>query len=145
MTDQSDYDHLLWCCDFNLVRGEDSFLRAQWAARPFLWHIYPQADAAHLEKLTAFLELYGHHLSPDCHNALNSLSLAYDQGLGIEAVDAWKTLDQHRDELLASRTKLATTSTGWRRFSQQTGAIQRKTAKIMRFLQNHCSIQETIQ
>jgi uncharacterized repeat protein (TIGR03837 family) len=101
MTDQPEYDHLLWNCDFNLVRGEDSFLRAQWAARPFLWHIYPQADAAHLEKLTAFLELYGQNLSPDCHNALNSLSLAYDQGLGIEAVNAWKTLDQYRDELLA--------------------------------------------
>lgn len=101
MTDQRGYDQLLWSCDFNLVRGEDSFLRAQWAARPFLWHIYPQADAVHLEKLTAFLALYGRSLSVDCHNALNSLSIAYDQGCGAEAVKAWEKLDQHRDELQA--------------------------------------------
>lgn len=28
---QDDYDRLLWCCDLNAVRGEDSFVRAQWA------------------------------------------------------------------------------------------------------------------
>ena len=55
---QDDYDRLLWACDINLVRGEDSFVRAQWAARAFAWHIYPQAQAAHLAKLNAFLDLY---------------------------------------------------------------------------------------
>jgi len=40
------------------VRGEDSFVRAQWAARPFAWHIYPQQDDAHLPKLDAFLDRY---------------------------------------------------------------------------------------
>ena len=47
MGDQAAYDRLLWSCDLNLVRGEDSFIRAQWAARPFLWHIYPQDEQAH--------------------------------------------------------------------------------------------------
>jgi uncharacterized repeat protein (TIGR03837 family) len=55
---QDDYDRLLWACDLNFVRGEDSFVRAQWAARPFVWHIYPQADEAHLRKLDAFADLY---------------------------------------------------------------------------------------
>jgi len=55
---QDDYDRLLWSCDVNFVRGEDSFVRAQWAARPLVWHIYPQAEAAHLRKLDAFLDLY---------------------------------------------------------------------------------------
>ena len=41
---QDDYDRLLWASDVNFVRGEDSFVRAQWAARPFVWHIYPQAE-----------------------------------------------------------------------------------------------------
>ena len=40
------------------MRGEDSFVRAQWAARPFVWQIYPQADAAHHDKLEAFLARY---------------------------------------------------------------------------------------
>ena len=52
---QQRYDELLWACDLNFVRGEDSFVRAQWAAKPFVWHIYPQAEEAHLVKLDAFL------------------------------------------------------------------------------------------
>jgi uncharacterized repeat protein (TIGR03837 family) len=55
---QEDYDWLLSCCDFNLVRGEDSFVRAQWAGKPFIWDIYPQSDRAHEVKLDAFLDLY---------------------------------------------------------------------------------------
>lgn len=55
---QEDYDLLLWSCDFNAVRGEDSFVRALWAGRPFVWHIYEQEEGVHLEKLDAFLSLY---------------------------------------------------------------------------------------
>ena len=55
---QASYDRLLWACDVNFVRGEDSFLRAQWAQRPFVWQIYPQAEQAHLVKLDAFLTRY---------------------------------------------------------------------------------------
>ncbi|MDF3822777.1 elongation factor P maturation arginine rhamnosyltransferase EarP, partial [Leptospira sp. 96542] len=63
---QDDYDHLLWACDLNFVRGEDSLVRALWAARPdaartlraipFVWQIYPQQDDAHHAKLRAFLD-----------------------------------------------------------------------------------------
>ncbi len=55
---QDRYDALLWACDVNFVRGEDSFVRAQWAARPFVWNIYPQDDNAHWVKLAAFLQRY---------------------------------------------------------------------------------------
>lgn len=55
---QSDYDRVLWGCDLNFVRGEDSFVRAQWAGRPFVWQIYPQTDDVHLTKLNAFLMRY---------------------------------------------------------------------------------------
>ena len=55
---QPDYDRLLWACDLNFVRGEDSFTRAQWAAKPLVWHIYPQHDAAHAAKLEAFIARY---------------------------------------------------------------------------------------
>lgn len=58
MLPQPDYDRLLWSCDLNFVRGEDSFVRAQWAARPFVWHIYPQQEEAHRIKMDAFLERY---------------------------------------------------------------------------------------
>lgn len=56
---QRDFDHLLWAADLNFVRGEDSFVRAQWAGRPFVWQIYPQHDQVHLDKLDAFLARCG--------------------------------------------------------------------------------------
>jgi uncharacterized repeat protein (TIGR03837 family) len=55
---QDRYDQLLWACDVNFVRGEDSFVRAQWAGRPFVWNIYPTDDGAHWVKLSAFLARY---------------------------------------------------------------------------------------
>ena len=54
---QTDYDHLLWRCDLNFVRGEDSLVRAIWAEKPFIWQIYPQHDGVHLAKLGAFLAM----------------------------------------------------------------------------------------
>ena len=55
-TDQNGFDEMLWACDLNFVRGEDSLVRALWAGQPFIWHIYPQDDNAHHAKLAAFLE-----------------------------------------------------------------------------------------
>lgn len=55
---QSEYDQLLWCCDLNFVRGEDSWIRALWSAQPFIWQTYPQDEKLHLTKLDAFLEKY---------------------------------------------------------------------------------------
>ncbi|WP_296482839.1 elongation factor P maturation arginine rhamnosyltransferase EarP [Rhodoferax sp.] len=56
---QYDYDHLLWACELNFVRGEDSLVRALWANQPFVWQIYPQHDDAHHRKLEAFLDMLG--------------------------------------------------------------------------------------
>ncbi|MGF6608722.1 putative repeat protein (TIGR03837 family) [Paraburkholderia sp. WSM4175] len=69
-TEQPGYDVLLWASDVNFVRGEDSFVRAQWAAKPFVWHIYPQADDAHLPKLDAALAHYTRTLPADARAAL---------------------------------------------------------------------------
>ena len=52
---QTGYDQCLRHCDLNVVRGEDSLVRAIWAGRPLVWHIYPQDDGAHHDKLEAFL------------------------------------------------------------------------------------------
>ena len=64
---QSNYDRLLWSCDVNFVRGEDSFVRAQWAEQPFVWQIYPQTEGTHLIKLDAFLTRY----LGECDGAFN--------------------------------------------------------------------------
>jgi uncharacterized repeat protein (TIGR03837 family) len=55
---QIEYDALLGGCDLNFVRGEDSFVRAQWAEQPFVWQPYPQSEDTHRIKLAAFLQRY---------------------------------------------------------------------------------------
>jgi uncharacterized repeat protein (TIGR03837 family) len=51
------FDRLLWAADLNFVRGEDSWVRAHWAGRPFVWQAYPQDDGAHGAKIGAVLDL----------------------------------------------------------------------------------------
>ncbi len=82
---QPDYDALLWCCDLNFVRGEDSFVRAQWAARPLVWHIYPQAEDVHLGKLDAFMARYVEGLAVDAGTAIARLAHAWNAGDALDA------------------------------------------------------------
>jgi uncharacterized repeat protein (TIGR03837 family) len=96
---QQAYDRLLWACDFNAVRGEDSFVRAQWAARPLLWHIYRQDEYAHWEKLEAFLDLYTHALPEAAGEALRALWRAWNMDGNMAG--AWAGLDLHWEILLA--------------------------------------------
>jgi len=96
---QEDYDRLLWCCDFNVVRGEDSFVRAQWAGKPLIWHIYEQDDDAHWAKLDAFLELYLTGLSAEAGAALTEVWRNWNAGQDM--AQSWKTLETYRGELAA--------------------------------------------
>ena len=86
---QDDYDRLLWQCDVNVVRGEDSFVRAQWAARPFVWHIYPQADDAHRVKLEEFLRRFEVGLESAAAKAVSRFWLAFNDGRSDAAALAW--------------------------------------------------------
>ncbi len=90
-TEQAGYDELLWACDLNFVRGEDSFVRAQWAAYPFVWQIYPQADAAHHDKLEAFLARYLVGLPEMAAAALACFWRAWNAcaAVGITPAGAW--------------------------------------------------------
>jgi uncharacterized repeat protein (TIGR03837 family) len=95
---QDDYDRLLWASDINFVRGEDSFVRAQWAARPMVWNAYAQSGNAHALKQDAFLARYMDGLAPEAAAALGSFSRAWnDAGLGIGAL--WPALARARSAL----------------------------------------------
>ncbi len=87
--DQDAYDRLLWKSDLNFVRGEDSFIRAQWAARPLVWHIYPQADDAHRVKLDEFLARYRAGLDAATFEAIEAFWHAWTEGDGARAASAW--------------------------------------------------------
>ncbi len=86
---QDQYDRLLWDCDLNIVRGEDSFVRAQWAARPFVWHIYPQAEDAHRVKLEAFLRGFETGLDERTRRPLTDFWRAFNDDHVSGAALAW--------------------------------------------------------
>ncbi len=99
---QARYDELLWACDLNFVRGEDSFVRAQWAARPLVWQPYRQEDGAHLRKLEAFLARYDTGLAPAA--ALGEFWRCWN-GISTGVGAAWPALraEQRENRLHAGR------------------------------------------
>ena len=105
--DQADFDRLLWLGNANFVRGEDSFVRAQWAATPFVWHIYPQDDGAHRIKLDAFLSRYAFGLSPDAAGAVQELHAVWN---GFSSPDRWANAWRN---WLAVRPELEAHSLHW--------------------------------
>jgi uncharacterized repeat protein (TIGR03837 family) len=97
--EQDCYDQLLWACDVNFVRGEDSCVRAQWAGRPFVWQIYPQHDGVHWQKLRALSQLMG-------DSVLEKLWLAWN-GEG-DIATAWADFAQQREQSHARTLAWAT-------------------------------------
>jgi uncharacterized repeat protein (TIGR03837 family) len=89
---QEDYDLLLWTCDCNFVRGEDSFVRAQWAGKPVVWQIYVQEENAHLVKLDAFLDRYCASLDPQVGDAVR----AFHHGWNGDGSLNWNDFQQYR-------------------------------------------------
>jgi uncharacterized repeat protein (TIGR03837 family) len=79
---QRDFDRLLWAADLNLVRGEDSWVRAQWAGKPFVWQAYRQDDGAHAAKVDAFLALLLRNAAPDAADMLRRWTHAWN---GLDA------------------------------------------------------------
>lgn len=103
---QDDYDRLLWACDLNCVRGEDSFVRAQWAGKPFVWHIYPQDDGAHAPKLEAFMDRWLDGAEPALALAWRRLWRAWN-GLADWDGIALPPAPAAREQALAWRAQLA--------------------------------------
>jgi uncharacterized repeat protein (TIGR03837 family) len=107
---QPDFDHLLWACDLNLVRGEDSLVRALWAGKPMVWQIYPQHDEAHHAKLAAFLDWLG------APTDLRDFHLAWN-GIGgqLPPADpqAWAACVQHSRGRLQAQDDLITQLMGF--------------------------------
>lgn len=91
--DQDDYDRLLWACDVNFIRGEDSFVRAQWAARPFVWHIYAQPENAHVTKLDAFLGRFTEDMPPAVALTATRFHLAWNGIRDVASLaEQWREL-----------------------------------------------------
>lgn len=112
---QTEYDKLLWACDLNFVRGEDSFVRAQWAAKPMIWHIYPQDDEVHITKLNAFLDIYVGNTTGPLTAIVRRSWLGWNQGgdMGdnwdqlLSGFAEWQQRSQRWCDLLLAQPDLA--------------------------------------
>ena len=94
-TPQQKFDALLWQHDILFVRGEDSFVRAQWAGKPFVWQPYPQSDHAHWLKLNAFLVLYCVGLDAAAAATLQELWRVWNAEDSINIGAAWRQWLHH--------------------------------------------------
>ncbi|WP_404302563.1 elongation factor P maturation arginine rhamnosyltransferase EarP [Alicycliphilus denitrificans] len=99
---QPAFDEMLWACDLNLVRGEDSLVRALWAGQPFVWQIYPQHDAAHHAKLLAFLDWLQ---APASLRRFHALWNGLETAPALPQLDA-ATLAEWHACVMAARTRL---------------------------------------
>jgi len=102
---QPEYDELLWASDLNFVRGEDSFVRAQWAAAPFVWHVYAQDDGVHQDKLDAFLDRLLQGAEPGLAQAVRALACAWSDGRAPPA--QWPDAASWHERCLQWRSALA--------------------------------------
>jgi uncharacterized repeat protein (TIGR03837 family) len=131
---QDKYDALLWASDVNFVRGEDSFVRAQWAARPFVWNIYPTEDGAHWVKLSAFLTRYTATLDRVHAAAVTSLWEAWNRpGQALSGQKAGPGMAEAWPAFIARRGVLEEHARGW------TGALARRrdlAAELVDFADN---------
>ncbi len=122
--DQQRFDELLWACDVKFVRGEDSFVRAQWAAKPFVWHIYPQKENAHWVKLNAFIDSYVAAMEAPAAQALRGFWRSWVGGRGAAA--NWPAFRAHFE-------RFTTHAQVWAEHQQEREDL---AAALVRFCQN---------
>jgi uncharacterized repeat protein (TIGR03837 family) len=120
---QRAFDGLLWRSDLNFVRGEDSFVRAQWAARAFVWQPYPQDENAHRLKLDAFVARYAADLPQAPRSAFVAFSDAFNAEGGPAVAAAWP----------AFRTAIAALEAHGRRWAGALQELPELTAGLVRF------------
>lgn len=112
---QTHYDNLLAICDVNFVRGEDSWIRAIWAGKPFIWQPYLQTENTHITKLNAFLDLFYLGCDGTAKQAVYEAHIAWVTGNMttdiwqnyLENLQTIKPLILHQANQLATQTDLA--------------------------------------
>lgn len=112
---QEAYDRLLWSCDINFVRGEDSWVRAIWAGRPFVWQPYHQEENTHLTKLEAFFDKYFDAYEASARNVIEQFHYAWIEGRLesphwqrlLQFLPSLRTYTSKRSDVLAKMPDLA--------------------------------------
>ena len=116
-----DFDLLLWSCDLNFVRGEDSLVRAHWAQQPFVWQLYRQAEESHLIKLAAFLDIHCHDLNEERSHAVKTFWQAWNGDVG--AILDWSAFSEALLELPPH----------YRQWSEHVASVEELSTQLIRF------------
>jgi len=122
------YDQLLWACDINFVRGEDSWVRAIWAGKPFIWQPYYQQEDTHIAKLKSFIERYYSQESAENLSDIKTIMCACHLDWCGEALKP-----QHWEALLQN---LATIQSYHQQQSRQLAQQPDLAAKLVIFCKN---------
>lgn len=118
---QPSYDSLLCCCDFNLVRGEDTLVRAICAAKPFLWNAYLQENRYQKVKVDAFVENFRQYFD--------------DSEVFIRYKDL---LEKYNDAQFEE--KIQKTTENFYYFFQDLNKIEHATKKMSYFIEQNCNL-----
>lgn len=118
---QTEFDRTLWSADLNFVRGEDSLVRAIWAAKPFIWQVYPLEAALRERKQDALLAAMAGAIGRPAWCKTLATAFRRHNGLGADGggnatpspielpeARAWGEGMQRWCEQLATRADLAT-------------------------------------
>jgi uncharacterized repeat protein (TIGR03837 family) len=119
--DPDDFDRLLWSCDVNFVRGEDSLVRAHWAQQPFVWQLYQQAEESHLIKLADFLDIHCLDLNEESANALKTFWHAWNGESG--AILDWSAFSKALPALVPH----------YRQWSTYVASVEELSTQLIRF------------
>jgi uncharacterized repeat protein (TIGR03837 family) len=118
---QTQYDRLLCLTDFNLVRGEDSFVRALLSEKPFIWNAYIQENSYQSVKVSAFLDVFKTYFEDACvFKHYSDLVLEFNQA--------------------ASELPRQTTSEKYGNFFSDLNKIEHATEKMSYFIRLNCDL-----
>ena len=104
---QPAFDATLAAADINFVRGEDSLVSGLRSGKPLIWHIYPQDDQAHHDKLRAFLQwLDAPPTLVDMHLSWNGLHAKAPPVLTAAVLAEWQACFAAASSRLANQADL---------------------------------------
>ena len=91
------YYDFLKVCQKNIVRGENSFIKAILAWKPYLWDIYKEPNMQHIYKIDEF---WDYILNPEFKNILTNFN--------IKNIILWfrEFLEFNNDEFFQSKSKI---------------------------------------
>jgi hypothetical protein len=118
---QQQYDTLLYHTDFNIVRGEDSLVRAILAGKPFIWNAYLQDNKYQKIKVEAL-----------CKNMQQYFDSSYDFSNYNELMLRFNDIEKE-DPKIESEEK-------YEYFFKNLHKLKHTTSKMSYFVQNNCNL-----